>query len=84
MAATATVRVEPDVRDRINELAAARGVKASQLLGALVRAAEESQLLADMNADFETLGQDPKARAAYDDELRDWDATLLDGLGEES
>jgi hypothetical protein len=84
MAATATVRVDPEVRDRINELAAARGIKASQLLGQLVRAAEEDQLLADMNADFAALGQDPEARAAYEEELRDWDATLLDGLGDEA
>jgi hypothetical protein len=84
MAATATVRVDPEVRDRINELAAARGVKASQLLGQLVRAAEENQLLADMNEDFDALRQDPQARAAYDDELREWDATLLDGLGDEA
>ena len=84
MAATATVRVEPDIRDRINELAAARGIKASQLLGQLVRAAEEDQLLADMNADFEALGQDPQARAAYEEELREWDATLLDGLVDET
>jgi hypothetical protein len=81
MAATATVRVEPDVRDRINGLAAARGVTASQLLGELVRAAEEAQLLYDMNADFEALNEDPHARAAYDEELRELDATLLDALG---
>jgi hypothetical protein len=84
MAATATVRVDPEVRDRINKLAAARGVKASQLLGQLVRAAEEDQLLADMNADFDALGRDPEARAAYEAELREWDATLLDGLGDEA
>jgi len=84
MAATATVRVDAEVRDRINELAAARGIKASQLLGQLVRAAEEDQLLADMNADFETLGQEPEARPAYEEELRGWDATLLDGLGDDA
>ena len=83
MAATATVRVEADIRDRINELAAARGVRASQLLGELVRAAEDAQLLHDMNADFEVLNRDPEARAAYDRELRKFDATLLDGLREE-
>ena len=84
MAATATVRVDPEVRDRINELAAARGMKASQLLGQLVRAAAEDQLLADMNADFDALGRDREARAAYEEELREWDATLLDGLGDEA
>ena len=83
MAATATVRVEPGVRDRINELAAARGVRASQLLGELVRAAEDAQLLHDTNADFEALNRAPEARAAYDRELREFDATLLDGLREE-
>ena len=34
--------------------------------------------------DFEALNEDPTARAAYDEELRDWDAILLDGLGDES
>ncbi len=82
MAATATVRVEPDVRDRINGLAAARGLRASQLLGELVRVAEEAQLLYDMNADFEALSEDPAARAVYEEELREFDATLLDGLGD--
>ena len=83
MAATATVRVDPDVRDRINELAAARGVRTSALLSQLVREAEEAQLLAEMNADFERLNQDPAARERYDAELREWDATLLDGLEHE-
>lgn len=83
MAATATVRVKPDIRDRINALAAARGIRASQLVGELVRGAEDAQLLADMNADFERLNQDPDAREGYDAEVSEWDATLLDGLGAE-
>jgi predicted transcriptional regulator len=80
VAATATVRVDPEIRDRINELAAARGVKASALLGQLVREAEDAQLLAEMNDGFERLNRDPAAREHYDSELREWDATLLDGL----
>ena len=83
MAATATVRVDPDVRDRINELAAARGIRASALVGQLVRDAQDAQLLADMNADFERLNGDPAARERYDEELAEWDATLLDGLEKE-
>jgi predicted transcriptional regulator len=84
MAATATVRVDAEVRDRINELAAARGIKASQLLEQLARAGEEDQPLADTNADFDALGHDPKARAAYDEEVWEWDATLLDGRGDDA
>ena len=33
-----------------------------------------------MNADFERLNEHPAKRRRYDVELRDWDATLLDGL----
>jgi predicted transcriptional regulator len=80
MAATATVRVDPDVRERINKLAAAQGVPASALLSQLVREAEDDQLLAEMNADFARLNEDPEARERYDAELREWDAVLLDGL----
>lgn len=83
MAATATVRVDPDVRDRINQLAAAQGVRASALLSQLVREAEHAQLLAEMNSDFERLNGDPAARERYDLELREWDAVLLDGLERE-
>lgn len=80
MAATATVRVDPETRDRINELAAARGIRASALLGELVRQAEDAQLLEEMNSDFERLNDDVAARERYDAELREWDAVLLDGL----
>jgi predicted transcriptional regulator len=83
MAATATVRVDPDVRERINKLAAAQGVPASALLGQLVREAEDDQLLAEMNSDFERLKEDPAARERYDAELREWDSVLLDGLERE-
>jgi hypothetical protein len=33
-----------------------------------------------MNADFERLNENPANRGRCDAELRDWDATLLDGL----
>ena len=80
MVATATVRVDPETRDRINELAAARGIRASALLTQLVREAGDAQLLEEMNADFERLNEDPTQRERYDAELRDWDGVLLDGL----
>jgi len=36
-----------------------------------------------MNADFERLNEHPAKRRRYDVELRGWDATLLDGLGQQ-
>jgi predicted transcriptional regulator len=84
MAATATVRVDPETRDRINELAAARGIRACALLAELVREAEGAQLLEAMNSDFERLNDDTAARERYDAELRDWDVVLLDGLAQDT
>lgn len=84
MAATATVRVDRETRDRINELAAARGIRASALLSELVSGAEDAQLLQQMNSDFERLNGDAAARERYDAELREWDAVLLDGLERDS
>lgn len=80
MAATATVRVDRKTRDRINQLAAARGIRASALLTGLVAEAEDAQLLEEMNSDFDRLNDDAAARERYDAELREWDAVLLDGL----
>lgn len=71
MTPTATLRVDSDVRDRIRKLAAARGVRASARLRQLVGEAEDAQLLAEMNADFERMNQDPAARGRYDAELRE-------------
>ena len=84
LAATATVRVDPETRDRINELAAARGIRASALLSQLVREAEDDQLLEQMNSDFERLNDDAAARERYDAELHEWDAVLLDGLEQDT
>ena len=80
MAATATVRVDAETRDRLNALAAARGMRASTLLRELVSDAEDAQLLSAMNEAFAQMHQDPEAREDYYDELREWDAVLLDGL----
>ena len=82
MAATATVRVDAETRDRLNALAAARGMRAAALLRELVREAEDDQLLSAMNDAFARMHQDPEARDSYYAELREWDAVLLDGLTE--
>jgi hypothetical protein len=45
--------------------------------------AQDAQLLEEMNAAFERLNKDLGERHRYDAELREWDATLLDGLEQE-
>ena len=80
MAATTTIKVSPDVRDRLNRAAASRGVTP----GALVE-----QLVADYERDrwFELIRSRYDALPADDDyatETREWeDATIGDGLADD-
>jgi hypothetical protein len=82
MAATATVRVHPETRDRLKRLGRDRGLSTPDLLEALARRAEDDQLLADHEAVIELVMADPVQAKAYRAELSAWDGTLQDGLGE--
>jgi 23S rRNA U2552 (ribose-2'-O)-methylase RlmE/FtsJ len=52
-------------RDRLKALAARRGESASEVVVKLVAAAEEEQMLVEIEAGFERLASDPEALAAY-------------------
>lgn len=83
MAATATVRVTPQTRDRLKRLSHDRGLSTPDLLEALTRRAEDDQLLADHDAAIERVMDDPKRASSYRAELSAWDGTLKDGLSEQ-
>ncbi len=80
MAATATIRVMPDTRERLKRLGRDRGLNTPDLLDSLVRHAEDDQLLADHEAAMDRIMADPEQAASYRSELSAWDSTLLDGL----
>jgi hypothetical protein len=80
MAATATVRIRPETRDRLRRLSRERGLSAPDLLEALIRDAEDNQILAEHDAAMERVMADPQQAASYRAELEVWDGTLLDGL----
>jgi hypothetical protein len=82
MAATATVRVTPETRERLRRLGEERKMSTPDLLDALTRAAEDDQLLADHEAAMRRVMADAERAASYRAELSDWDSTLLDGLSE--
>lgn len=71
MAATTTIRVSTETRDRLNALSAREGESAGEVVARLVDAADDDLLLADAEAAFENLARDPHALAAYRSEARE-------------
>jgi len=82
MAASTTLRVRPDTRDRLSRLARAERVTAPELLDRLVTQEEHAQLLRAMNDDFERLRRDQVAWAEFRAETALWDATSGDMSGD--
>jgi predicted DNA-binding protein len=80
MPASATIRVTPETRDRLNRISAERGVSAGQLVDELVAQAEEGALLEAMESHYDQLRADPDAWEADRAEVGAWDATAGDGL----
>ncbi|MGI8800717.1 MAG: hypothetical protein ACR2KV_00880 [Solirubrobacteraceae bacterium] len=78
MAATTTLRVRPDTRDRINRLAAEDHVAAPELIDRLVEKEEQERLLRAMNDDFDKLRNDGTRWADFNAETAAWDTTTAD------
>jgi hypothetical protein len=78
MAATTTLRVRPDTRDRINRLAAEDHIAAPELIERLVEKEERERLLRAMNDDFGRLRNDRKRWATFEAETAAWDTTSGD------
>jgi hypothetical protein len=78
MAATTTLRVRPETRDRINRLAREDRVAAPELIDRLVEKEEQERQLLAMNQDFDRLRQDEAGWAAFKAETDAWDTTSAD------
>ena len=74
-AATTTLRVRPDTRDRLNRLAQEHRLSAPEMLDRLVEREERERLLQAMNDDFDHLRRDRSAWAEFKAETAAWDAT---------
>jgi predicted transcriptional regulator len=83
MAATTTVRVTPETRERLARLSAAKGLSTPDLIGELAKRAEDDALLDEMNEHYAALRREPEALREFVSEREAWEATLLDGLGRE-
>lgn len=80
MAATTTIRVRSDTRERLKRLGRDRGLSTPDLLDSLARSAEDDQLLVEHEAAMDRIMADPEQAASYRSELSTWDGTLQDGL----
>jgi hypothetical protein len=80
MAATTTIRVRSDTRERLKRLGRDRGLSTPDLLDSLVRDAEDDQLLVEHEAAMDRIMAHPAQAASYRAELGAWDSTLQDGL----
>lgn len=78
MAATTTLRVKSQTRDRINRLAAEDHLAAGEFIDLLVAKEEQERALRAMNEDFSRLRQDPHAWGSFRAETAAWDTASAD------
>ncbi|HEY2764794.1 MAG TPA: hypothetical protein VGJ13_12405 [Pseudonocardiaceae bacterium] len=72
---TTTIKVESAVRDRLAQLARARGTTMGALLSEVVERLETEQRWSDIEAGYERMRrEDPDGWAEYLSELTEWDA----------
>jgi hypothetical protein len=76
VSASAILRVDPGVRDRLAALAAARGVAPADLLAELVREAETAQVVDEVDRELERLSRGPGEQPSQSTEMRELDATV--------
>lgn len=76
MSARETIHVDPRVKDRLDALAAGRGVDPADLLAELVLAAETAEVVAEVNRELERLSQGPVERRRQAAAVRQLESTL--------
>lgn len=77
---TTTIRVSTKTRDTLHALARTAGLSMQQVLEQALEVYRRQQLLEATNAAYEALRRDPASWHEFEQERRDWDATLADGL----
>jgi hypothetical protein len=76
-----TVRINETTRDTLRELARAEGRPMQAVLEQAVETLRRQRFLEAVNSAYGSLRGDAKAWAGIERDRRDWDSTLLDGLG---
>ena len=77
---SATVRISEHSHLRLRELAAQDGEPMQTVLDKALEQYRRQKFLADCDAAYAALQQDPEAWAGYQEELAAWEVTSMDGL----
>ena len=75
-----SIRVSKKTYDRLRDLAAESGTTMKAILDEAIKDYDEKEYWEQYYADYAALKADPQAWAEYQEELRLWDCTLMDGL----
>jgi hypothetical protein len=78
-----TIRISEKTHAVLRDLAAAEGKPMAELVAQAIEKYRRERFLAEVNAAYAALRANPQASAEFDEELRLWDATLMDGLEDE-
>jgi len=77
-----TVRVDQETWETLHELAKQQGEPMQSVLARAVEAFRRQYILEKTNAVYADLRANPEAWQEEQEERREWDATLADGLDE--
>lgn len=80
MMSTTTIRVPTKTKETLHILACTAGLSMQQVLDQALEVYRRQQLLEATNAAYAALRLNAKAWHEFEEERRDWDATLADGL----
>jgi hypothetical protein len=72
--------VDQEVKDRLDALAATRGMDPADLLAELVMQAETTQVVGEVNRELERLSQGPSERRRQQARLRQLEAKVSDWM----
>ena len=78
--AMTTIPISEETRDELQELANETGESLQSVLERAVQEYRRQQFIAQLQRDYEALRNDPEALEEYQNELRLWENTLMDGL----
>jgi hypothetical protein len=81
--ASTTVRVDERTRELLREWSKEQRRPIGEIIAEMVEQQQKERFWREMHEDFARLRADPDAWQGYQDELADWDATLMDGLEDE-
>jgi predicted transcriptional regulator len=82
LSASDTIRVDHEVKQRLDALAAARGMEPEELVAELVMQAESAQMVDEVNRELERLSQGPIERRRQQARMRQLEATVSSWMEE--